>query len=122
MNLVERRQYPRVETNYVTVEVYKPGTHPSETEVEEICPVLNLSETGMKFRAEQNFKNGQLLKLTFVLPNSMVVIRTDATIIYVSQTTAKNFLEIGVQFKGIGLAERKLISHFIAKKISENNQ
>lgn len=122
MSLIERRQFPRVETDYVTVEVYKPGTHPSETEVEEICPVLNLSETGMKFRAEKNFKNGQLLKLTFVLPNSMVVIRTDATIVYTSQTVDKNFLEIGVQFKNIDLSERKLINHFITKKISETNQ
>lgn len=122
MNLVERRQFPRVEIDYVTVEVYKPGIHPSETEVEEICPVLNLSETGMKFRAEQNFKNGQLLKLTFVLPDSMVVIRTDATIVYISQTRNKNFLAIGVHFKNIGLAERKLISHFIAKKITEASQ
>jgi len=122
MKLVERRQFPRVETDYVTVEVFKPGTLPSETELEEICPVLNLSETGMKFRAEQNFKNGQLLKLTFVLPNSMVVIRTEATIIYISQTIGKNYLEIGVQFKNIGLAEHKLINHFITKKISETNQ
>jgi c-di-GMP-binding flagellar brake protein YcgR len=122
MNLVERRHFPRVETDYVTVEVYKPGIHPSETEVEEICPVLNLSETGMKFRAEQNFKNGQLVKLTFVLPDSMVVIRTDAIIIYISQKKDKNFMDIGVQFKNIGLTERKLISHFIAKKISETNQ
>jgi c-di-GMP-binding flagellar brake protein YcgR len=122
MILVERRQFPRVETDYVTVEVYKPGIPPSETEVEEICPVLNLSETGMKFRAEQNFKNGQLLKLTFVLPDSMVVIRTEATIVYISQTKDRNIQDIGVQFKNIGLAECRLISHFIAKKISETNK
>jgi len=122
MILVERRQFPRVETDYVTVEVYKPGIHPSETEVEEICPVINLSETGMKFRAEQNFKNGQLLKLTFVLPDSMVVIRTEATIVYISQTKDRNIQDIGVQFKNIGLAECRLISHFIAKKISETNK
>lgn len=119
MSMMERRHFPRVETDYVTVEVYKPGMHPSETEVEEICPVINLSENGMKFRAEQNFNNGQCLKLTFVLPDSMVVIRTDATIVYIFQTRDKNILDIGVQFKSIGLAERRLISHFIAKKISE---
>lgn len=122
MNLVERRQFPRIEIDYVTVEVYKPGIHPSETEVEEICPVLNLSETGMKFRAEQNFNNGQLLKLTFVIPDSMIVIRTDAMIVYIYQSRDKNVLDIGVQFKSVGLAERKLISHFISKKISETNQ
>lgn len=122
MMLKERRQFPRIETDYVTVEVYKPGIHPSETEVEEICPVLNLSQTGMKFRAEKNFKNGQLLKLTFVLPDSMLVIRTEAIIIYISQTKDRNIQDIGVQFKNIGLAERKFISHFIARKISETNQ
>lgn len=121
MNLVERRQFPRVEIDYVTVEVYKPGAHPSITEVEEICPVLNLSETGMKFGAEQSFTNGQLLKLTFVLPDSMVVIRTDATVIHISQPKGSNIQDIGVQFKNLGLAERKLISHFITKKISETN-
>lgn len=76
----------------------------------------------MKFRAEKNFKNGQLLKLTFVLPDSMLVIRTEAIIIYISQTKDRNIQDIGVQFKNIGLAERKFISHFIARKISETNQ
>lgn len=117
MKIQERRQYPRIEIDYVTVEVYK--SFQKSTEVEEICPVLNLSENGMKFSAEQSFAIEQLLRLTFVLPDSMVVIRTDAIIVHLSAAQNKNMLDVGVQFKNIGIAERKLISHFIDKKLSE---
>lgn len=121
MRQKERRNFPRVDIDYVTVEVYKSFLNNSITEVEEICPVINLSETGMKFRAEQCFEIGQILRLTFVLPDSMVIIRTDALIAHLAPAKNKYILDVGVQFKNMGVAERKLISHFIDKKLSEIN-
>lgn len=119
MKLKERRQFPRIDIDYVTVEVYNSTVDMNASEVEEICPVINLSETGMKFRAEQTFTTGQILRLTFILPDSMVVIRTNATVVYLYRTNDRNLSDFGVQFKNIDIAERKLISHFIDKKISK---
>lgn len=122
MQQKERRNFPRVDIDYVTVEVYKSFSNNTITEIEEICSVINLSETGMKFRAEQCFVKDQLLHLTFVLPNSMVVIRAKSTVVYIFPTQDRNFFDIGVQFKNLGMAERKLIRHFVDKVLSQSSQ
>jgi hypothetical protein len=81
--------------------------------------VINLSESGMRFHAKQDFSTGQQLRLTFLLPNSIVIIRTDAFIIYLTNQDRDGF-DVGVQFKNIGIAEKKLIRHFIDKNIEKS--
>ena len=111
----ERRKHPRIETD-VTVEVYTSPLHTAEPEVAEICTVINLSESGMRFYAGQRFSTSQLLRLTFLLPDSIIIIRTDARVIHI-QKNNKGTLEVGVEFTNISIAERKLIRHFVNKAL-----
>jgi hypothetical protein len=72
----------------------------------------------MLFKSEtqvSGYKAGALLRLTFVIPENNIVIRTDATAIHVRVTELSQY--IGVQFKNLGLAENALIRDFVAKSI-----
>ena len=113
MTVKERREHPRIDTD-VTVEVYTSPLHTAEPEIAEICTVINLSESGMRFYAGQKFMPSQLLRLTFLLPNSIIIIRTDARVIHNQKNNAGSS-EVGVQFTNISIAERKLIRHFVKK-------
>jgi c-di-GMP-binding flagellar brake protein YcgR len=115
MSANERRKHPRIETD-VTVEVYTSPLHTAEPEIAEICSVINLSESGMRFTAGRQFDARQLLRLTFLLPDSIIIIRTDARLIHY-QKGKNDCCEIGVQFTNISLSERKLIRHFVDKKL-----
>jgi c-di-GMP-binding flagellar brake protein YcgR len=115
MSSKERRKHPRIETD-VTVEVYTSSLHIAEPEVAEICSVINLSESGMRFQANRRFNSKQLLRLTFILPESIMIVRTDARIIHL-QKGGNNLVEVGVQFANMNMAERKLIRHFVDKKL-----
>ncbi len=112
----DRRKHPRIETD-VTVEVYTSPLCTAEPEVAEICSVVNLSESGMRFRAARRFGEHHLLRLTFLLPESIIIIRTDARVIH-QQRCRDGSTEIGVQFTNINLSERKLICHFVEKVIN----
>ncbi|MBN1575164.1 MAG: PilZ domain-containing protein [Chitinispirillaceae bacterium] len=111
----ERRKHPRIETD-VTVEVYTSAFHIAEPEMAEICNVINLSESGMRFYAVRKFTTKQLLRLTFLLLDSIIIIRTDAQVIHI-QKGGSNYLEVGVQFTNINSTERKLIRHFVDKSL-----
>lgn len=120
MERIERRTHPRIDTEYVTVEIYISTLNTMPPEVKEICSVQDLSESGMRFVAEKVFSKGQLLRLTFLLPDSIVIIRTDAIVIHTEKNHNDN--EIGVQFKNLGLAEKKLIRHFVEKLLQNKSQ
>lgn len=116
MPIKERRKHPRIETD-VTVEVYTSPLHTAEPEVAEICSVINLSESGMLFHAVRRFSEQQLLRLTFLLPDSIIIIRTDAKVIHSHRKGGKN-MEIGVQFTNISNSDQKLIRHLIDRKVN----
>jgi c-di-GMP-binding flagellar brake protein YcgR len=116
MSKKDRRKYPRIETD-VTVEVYTSLLQTDEPDIAEICSVINMSETGMRFHATHHFNDQQLLRLTFLLPESIIIIRTDAKVIHL-QRRGDATSEVGVQFTNIDMAERKLIRHFIGKKLN----
>lgn len=112
MDRIDKRKSPRVDVDLVAVEVYR---HPSEKaglEILEICPIKNLSETGMKFECEARFNPGDLLRLTFALPESPLYIRTDAIVIHMVK---KKPFEIGVQFKSLAIAEHNILRHTISR-------
>jgi len=117
MHTKERRKYPRIETD-VTVEVYTSSNHTREPDIAEICSVINLSETGMRFTATHPFSGEHLLRLTFLLPESIIIIRTDAKIVH-TQRNRDHTIEIGVHFSNITMSERKLIRHFIGKHLNQ---
>jgi hypothetical protein len=110
----ERRKNPRIEVDFVTVEIYR--EMPFVTELAEICPVVNISKAGMRFKSDMKFTPVQLLRLTFVLPESMVIIRTNAVIVHFSDMD-KGLYSYGVQFKNLGITEQTMINHFIQKAL-----
>lgn len=117
MQGIERRRYPRVSLNHVTVEVYSTL---GELENPEFCFIINVSENGMLFKSESketSFEAGTLLRVTFVLPDGNIVVRCDATAIHVRVTDLSQY--IGVQFKNLGLAEAKLLREYVAKSLDE---
>jgi c-di-GMP-binding flagellar brake protein YcgR len=104
----ERRKSPRIIVESVTVEVYKKEGEP---EAPEICDVINISETGMMFISRKTYDINQLLRVTFVLPDSMLIIRTNATTVHFQKKTLKNV--IGVQFAKLGPPERYALHAFV---------
>jgi PilZ domain len=110
---MDRRQYPRVSLNHVTVEVY---SELGQLTSPEFCFIINVSENGMLFKADaqkSGYGASMHLRLTFVLPDNNIVIRTDATAIHVRATELSQY--VGVQFKNLSLAEIKLIREFVVK-------
>ncbi len=115
MRAQDRRKFPRIETD-VTVEVYTSPLHTAEPEVAEICSVINLSECGMRFLAARRFDMKQLLRLTFLLPDSIIIIRTDARIIHLRKAGSDG-CEVGVEFTNVSPSDRKVIRHYVAKHL-----
>jgi hypothetical protein len=115
MGFLEKRKSPRIIVDFVSVEVYAATLDiPRETEMREICTVRNISESGMMFESDKPFDSGSLLLLTFALPDSPIVIRTDAIVVHSSRR--KSF-ETGVQFRNLAIVEQKLLRHFIKRTI-----
>lgn len=114
----ERRKSPRIDVDFVTVEIYR--ELPSTTDLAEVCSVVNLSRTGMRFKSDMKFTSDQLLRLTFVLPESMVIIRVNAILVHFSDME-HGLYSYGVQFKNLGLAEQTWLNHFVQKTLSDQN-
>jgi c-di-GMP-binding flagellar brake protein YcgR len=108
----EKRRYPRVPVSALAVEVYSAFR---ETEPSEPCSVADVSEGGMRFVSNRQFELGQVLRLTFSLPGSMLSIRTDARVVHC--THEEGGFGTGAQFHDLGLAEKKLLQHFIHRAL-----
>ncbi|MBN2038214.1 MAG: PilZ domain-containing protein [Chitinispirillaceae bacterium] len=120
MRSLEKRKSPRIIVDFVSVEVYATADGTArETEMREICTVRNISEIGMMFESEKPFDTGTVLLLTFALPDSPIVIRTNAIVVHSSR---KKLFETGVQFKNLAIAEQKLLQHFIRREIVKNEE
>ena len=116
MGTLEKRKSPRIIVDLVTVEVYvNRGAINRESEIREICPVRNISESGMMFEIDKPFDPGTTLRLTFALPDTPIVIRTDAIVIH---GIKKRKYELGVQFKNLSIAEQKLLQHFMNRALT----
>lgn len=114
MEAVEKRRAPRLTLDSVTVEVYLPEQSTADhLELSEICSVGNISEGGLMFAGEKNYEKGQILRLTFLLPDSIIIIRADAVVVY--SKSHKNSFQVGVYFKDLCLTDQKLIHYFIEK-------
>jgi len=110
---IERRRYPRVSLNHVTVEVY---SEIGQLTSPEFCFIINVSENGLLFKSDikdPQYQSASVLRLTFVLPDNNIVVRTDATAIHVRITELSQY--VGVQFKNLSLAETKLIRDYISR-------
>ncbi|MBN1130709.1 MAG: PilZ domain-containing protein [Chitinispirillaceae bacterium] len=118
MSTLDKRKSPRIIVDYVSVEIYTLASDiDRETEIRDICTVRNISETGMMFESDKQFGIGAILRLTFALPESPIVIRTDAIVIHASR---KKSFDIGVQYKNLALAEQKLLHHFMNRALKKD--
>lgn len=114
---IEKRRFPRVSVNFVTVEVYSDEGAPRDPE---LSFVVNVSEGGMMFRSERDYEKNQRILVTFALPDidgNEAVIRTDAMVIHAQKLETSQFF--GVQFRGIGLAERQLLRRYVNERLEE---
>jgi hypothetical protein len=115
---MEKRKSPRIIVDFVSVEIHGHPFADSDAEPREICPVKNISETGMLFESEIPFDSGTILRLTFAVPDSPIVIRTDSIVIH---SQKRKGFEVGVQYKDLAIAEQKLLRHFINKALIKNS-
>ena len=106
----ERRRYPRVSLNHVTVEVYSTTGVPDSPE---FCFIINVSETGLLFKTDlgKQYASDATLRLTFVIPDNNVIIRTDAKIVHVRETDLSVY--VGVEFGVMGGVEQKALKEFV---------
>jgi c-di-GMP-binding flagellar brake protein YcgR len=116
METQNRRKYPRVSVDFVTVEVYSLDGRPQDPV---LCYVINISEGGMMFRSERAYAPGQRLRLTFSLSDTNVIIKTDGTIVHTHQVSSSYLY--GVQYKNLGLAEKKHIRDYVVRRTSSTD-
>jgi len=62
------------------------------------------------------FQKGQMLRLTFILPTTFVIIQSDARIVH-SLKNKKKYLT-GVQFTTIREGDRRILRHVVEKKLT----
>ncbi len=105
---MDSRKHPRVSVNFVTVEVL---TALGELQSSELCFVINVSQSGMLFRGQNEYTVSQPLVLTFTIPTKDMVIRTDAFVVHTQKLQTSCFY--GVQFKNISLAEHAILKEYI---------
>jgi len=108
--ITERRRDRRIPLSFVSVDVCSAV---GDTSPSEFCSVIDLSAGGMRFAARNCYETGRLVRLTFNIPGTQVPIRADATVVH--QTTFNELLGTGVQFRNLGLAERRLIKDFVGQ-------
>ncbi len=109
----EKRRSTRVATEGVTVEIY---TAEGETTSPQICDITNLSQGGMLFRCDRAYRIGQLLRLTFLVPDSMVAVRTDAVVVHERIDMSGRYA--GVRFAKLGIPEHASLQQFIRNRQS----
>lgn len=114
-NFNEKRLSPRVNITSVSIEVY---SFLGDTTPLEMCEIIDISETGIRFASQRPYSCRQVLRLTFTLPRNNIPIRTNAIVIHT--TIFENMFHIGTQFKSLSIIESKIIKNFIEKRLSSN--
>jgi hypothetical protein len=108
-NPADRRKKTRTAIEDVTVEIQNAAD--SRNHVVEICPIINISESGMLFETSNRYTPTQPLRLTFVLPNSIIIIRTDVCVVHSFKSGP--FAHVGVRFGKQGSPERNAIITYV---------
>lgn len=112
----ERRRYPRVSLNHVTVEIY---SSTGELNNPEFCFIINVSANGMLFKTDNrdnDYSPNTMVRMTFIIPDNNFIIRTDAIVIHNRKTDLSAY--IGVQFKNLGVADQKVLNDFVQKSLN----
>ena len=92
---VERRQFVRVNTNFV-VSYY---VYPGELNKTDMTLTRNVSLGGICFTTDENFSTGTVLHVTLRLPKVNNLVKALAEVVYVKQEMNKKLLfDIGIKF------------------------
>ncbi|MFH1062456.1 MAG: PilZ domain-containing protein [Candidatus Omnitrophota bacterium] len=91
----ERRQFVRINTNFV-VSYY---VYPGEINKTDMTLTRNVSLGGVCFTTDKNFPMGTILHVTLRLPKVTRLIEVLAEVVYVKQEKSKKLLfDIGIKF------------------------
>lgn len=110
----EKRTHRRIPLEDVTVEICTPR---GVSDLVDICPIMNLSRSGMLFECHHRYRLSQTLRLTFVLPESIIIFRTNARVAHTYSANMRTF--VGVHFEKLCTAELRAIDHFIEQRCGE---
>lgn len=109
-NRNDKRRSTRVPIEDVTVEVYTAAGEPCKPEV---CDIVNLSEGGMLFNCSGSYDISQTVRLTFIIPDSMITVRTDAVVVHGFVDLSGRY--IGVRFCRLDAAEQACLHQFVQR-------
>jgi hypothetical protein len=104
----EKRRHARAPIESVTVEVYSPG---GGLATPEVCSILNLSESGMLFESSRQYAVSQSLRLTFMLPDTIVIVRTNGQVVHSHKEGPRRCA--GVRFVKLGVPEHNIVRRFV---------
>lgn len=111
----EKRRHSRISLTYVTVDTISVTGEIKKTETNS---VIDLSESGMKFSTVTAYPVNFLLRLTFILPDTALPIRTEGIVVH--QQKIQESYQTGIQFKGMTLAEYTILKTYIERNLSMN--
>jgi hypothetical protein len=108
----ERRKHPRIPLTYVAVDVY-PGS--GDTKPCDNCPIINLSEGGLRIGSQRQYEEGQVVRITFTLPGNSIAIRATATVLRKDAEDSRP--GYGLQFNNMGPGEKSILRVFISRAL-----
>ncbi len=112
-NRSEKRKSARIIIENVTVELYSTDGRLGEPET---CDVINLSEGGMLLTCDKKYGISNTLRVTFVVPDSMITVRSDAVVVHGFVDLSGKY--IGVRFANLPIPEHAMIKQFINRNLN----
>jgi len=115
----ERRQFVRINTNFV-VSYY---VYPGELNKTDMTLTQNVSLGGICFTTNKNFPMGTILHITLRLPKVDHLIDVLAEVVYVQQEKNKKLLfDIGVKFIKVANKDLMILEQTIENCASDGNK
>jgi PilZ domain-containing protein len=107
----DKRKNLRIPIEDVTFEIYAEDGQPDTPEV---CEIANLSEGGLLFTSSKAYTISQPLRLTFIIPNTILTVRTDAVVVHSYVDLSGKY--VGVRFAKLDVPEQSTIKHYVEEK------
>jgi hypothetical protein len=115
----ERRQFVRINTNFV-VSYY---IYPGEINKTDMTLTRNVSLGGICFTTDKNFPMGTILHITLRLPKVIRLIEVLAEVVYVKQEKNKKLLfDIGIKFIKVENKDLVILEQTIKNCASEGKK
>lgn len=112
---MEKRTHLRVPLTYVTVDVMAKNDKKAS---QETCSIFDISVSGMKFVTQTHYEINLRIKVTFILPDSIIPIHSNSTVVY--QQPKNSLFHTGIQFVNLGLIEFALLKKYVESFTKKN--